>query len=847
VTLGSGGNVTLGSGGNVTLGSGGNVTLCSGGTVTLGSGGNVTLGSGGTVTLGSGGNITLGSGGNITLGSGGNITLGSGGVTTNELTYDTANSIVRPPPSATYTQTSFGITVNWMAPSFGVVQTYTIYRGVNGLTPVVIGSVSGVTGNPPATTFTDANPPAGTLVYTITTTLVPDTGTSTQRQSLPSPPAVLTLDQTIVLGSLPSSVSISSASLPVTATAESNGNPNMQLVSFSATGPCSVGSPSINSANGVSSATVSINNIGSCAITASQTGNSNSSQSGGKSYNAADPVSGTFMILAQGSTLTSQTITFPQLPNVQYGGTFTLHATSSSGLTVSFTASGPCTTSGTTTGVGVCKITASAPATSTYSAASATQSFNIIPAVLTVTATSFSSPYGQAPPTLPYTLTGFVNSDPTTVVTGTPVLSTAATSTSNAGMYPITVLTGTLAAANYDFLFVNGTLTIQQTNQAPLTLITTSPLTYNHSETLSVTGGSTGGLVTYNLVPGPCTIVGNQLTATSGTGSCTLTATMAGNSNYSSVTSTPVNTVSLSPASQTIAFTTNPPMTAAFNTSFTVAATASSGIPVTFTPAGSCTNSGATYTMTNSTGNCSVIASQAGNTNYAPATPVTKTVSATGPLVTVSPSNINFGTVYQGSITTKNITVTNIGTAPLTVNQPLLSIVKGGNSNEFVAVNLCPKPLAAGKSCTITIAFVAGPFYTAQTATLEIMDNAPGSPQPVALSALVIDPLASFSPTSLSFGTVKHATSSTLNVTLSNPGGTPLIFSGAGINVTGANAKYFVESNNCGSSLAAGAKCSIGVKFTPPATGTFSANLTVVDNAQAGGGTQTVPLSGKGN
>jgi phosphotransferase system HPr-like phosphotransfer protein len=108
--------------------------------------------------------------------------------------------------------------------------------------------------------------------------------------------------------------------------------------------------------------------------------------------------------------------------------------------------------------------------------------------------------------------------------------------------------------------------------------------------------------------------------------------------------------------------------------------------------------------------------------------------------VTVSPSNISFGTVTLGSITTKNITVTNIGTAPVTINQPLISIVQGGNSNEFVAVSLCPASLPAGSNCTITIAFAAGPFYTPQTATLEIMDNAPGSPQPVTLSATVLIP-----------------------------------------------------------------------------------------------------------
>ena len=78
----------------------------SGGTVTLGSGGTVTLGSGGVVTLGSGGTVALGSGGTIALGSGGTVTLGSGGASTNELDYNTANSVVRPPSSPTETQQS---------------------------------------------------------------------------------------------------------------------------------------------------------------------------------------------------------------------------------------------------------------------------------------------------------------------------------------------------------------------------------------------------------------------------------------------------------------------------------------------------------------------------------------------------------------------------------------------------------------------------------------------------------------------------------------------------------------------------------------------------------------------
>ena len=81
--------------------------------------------------------------------------------------------------------------------------------------------------------------------------------------------------------------------------------------------------------------------------------------------------------------------------------------------------------------------------------------------------------------------------------------------------------------------------------QAALNLNPTSSLTYGSSETLSTTGGTTGGLETYYVLSGPCSItqVNQQtanLTANSGTGSCQITATMAGSSSYDPVTSSPV-------------------------------------------------------------------------------------------------------------------------------------------------------------------------------------------------------------------------------------------------------------------------------------------------------------------
>ena len=64
-------------------------------------------------------------------------------------------------------------------------------------------------------------------------------------------------------------------------------------------------------------------------------------------------------------------------------------------------------------------------------------------------------------------------------------------------------------------------------NQATLTVNAGTPLTYGNSETLSTTGGSGTGAVTYYLIAGGCTLSGATLTANSGSGTCVVNATKA--------------------------------------------------------------------------------------------------------------------------------------------------------------------------------------------------------------------------------------------------------------------------------------------------------------------------------
>ena len=81
---------------------------------------------------------------------------------------------------------------------------------------------------------------------------------------------------------------------------------------------------------------------------------------------------------------------------------------------------------------------------------------------------------------------------------------------------------------------------------------------------------------------------------------------------------------------QTITVNTHAPANAVYGTNFTVAATASSGLTVTYSSGNTavCTNTGATFTMVSGSGTCPVQYDQAGDATYAPALRVVENVTA---------------------------------------------------------------------------------------------------------------------------------------------------------------------------------------------------------------------------
>jgi len=167
--------------------------------------------------------------------------------------------------------------------------------------------------------------------------------------------------------------------------------------------------------------------------------------------------------------------------------------------TVTITASGGTATNA---AVGTYNLTPSAPTGGTftagnYSIAYTNGTLTVNAAVLGITAASTNRTYGAANPTFTYTASGFVNGETTTVLSGSPSLTTTATTNSAVNSYTITAAVGGLSAANYTFSFTNGTLTVN-----PLAVVLTGSRAYD-----GTTNAAFGILSVANVVNGDNVLV----------------------------------------------------------------------------------------------------------------------------------------------------------------------------------------------------------------------------------------------------------------------------------------------------------------------------------------------------
>ncbi|MHB1988387.1 MAG: MBG domain-containing protein, partial [Acidimicrobiales bacterium] len=163
----------------------------------------------------------------------------------------------------------------------------------------------------------------------------------------------------------------------------------------------------------------------------------------------------------------------------------------------------------------------------------------VTPATLTVTANSYSRVYHLVNPVFSAAVTGFVNGDTASSISGSASCSTAATISSPVGTYPVTCTTGTLSAENYIFSFSPGVLTI---TQMPTVLVITSSntlpdgaVTVTASLTEKLTGAAIQGeTVTFTAGSASATGISSPASATLilPNGQYVLGAVFAGDTNY---------------------------------------------------------------------------------------------------------------------------------------------------------------------------------------------------------------------------------------------------------------------------------------------------------------------------
>jgi hypothetical protein len=205
-------------------------------------------------------------------------------------------------------------------------------------------------------------------------------------------------------------------------------------------------------------------------------------------------------------------------------------------------------------------------------------------------------------------------------------------------------------------------------------------------------------------------------------------------------------------------------------------------------------------------------------------------------VTSMSPTSLSFGNQNVGTKSTPQIvTLRNIGSSSL----PIEKIgITGANPKDFAQTNNCPSSLPAGHSCRFKVIFKPtqqGP----RSASLSVSYKGAGSPQTVPLSGTGVSVTVTLTPSKLLYATqLINTVSSPQTATLTNTSNQ--VVSISNISTSGP----FQQTNNCPSTLQAGANCQIQVEFDPQAKGPATGKLSVTDDAM--GSPQTVALSGTG-
>jgi hypothetical protein len=381
---------------------------------------------------------------------------------------------------------------------------------------------------------------------------------------------------------------------------------------------------------------VTLTGEGTCTVIAGQGGNAN--------WLAATDATQSFAVTAD--TLDPQSIDFDALDDATYGdNAITLEATASSGLTVAFASetTAVCTVSGTTLTIvaaGECTVEATQPGNGSWAAATPVdRTFTVDPKTLGVSGvTADDKPYdGTADATLHFggaSLTGVESGDEVTLVT---TVATGSFPGSDVGAdQTVTVTTLLLSGADagsYDVGSVTTTASITKRNLT-VTAANKSIAFGTPDPAFTFSYGAFAGSETATVIDTPPTC-GVDVPERDVSGSPYPITCSGGADNHYAFTYV-AGALTVTPAPQSITFTSTPPNPATSGDTYAVTATATSGLAVVFSiqanAADNCSwDSGTGLITFLEPGQCRIRANQPGNADYAAAPQVMQNFTVTAP------------------------------------------------------------------------------------------------------------------------------------------------------------------------------------------------------------------------
>jgi uncharacterized repeat protein (TIGR01451 family) len=222
---------------------------------------------------------------------------------------------------------------------------------------------------------------------------------------------------------------------------------------------------------------------------------------------------------------------------------------------------------------------------------------------------------------------------------------------------------------------------------------------------------------------------------------------------------------------------------------------------------------------------------------------ITSDARGSVPVVTLSGTGLSAGLDLSSSLLIFDNQTVGTTSAPQTVTMSnggatAATITSITASGDFAQTNNCNNGVAASSNCAIHVTFTPTATGT-RTGSISIVSGGSSTPLTVNLTGTGVVVTLSLSPASLTFNDQKVGTSSQAqSIVLTNTGGAALTINSI------VPSGDFLEADNCGSGLAAGAGCSINVTFLPTTTGIRTGSITVSSNAQ--GSPHTVKLTGNG-